>query len=262
MRKLLKIAGIVAAVAVIVAGVSLFSVYEASQQVPEFYREAISRDPDDQQQARDEFVAHAAALASDLHRAGRWQSLFTVEQINAWLALELAKNYPDLMHGELHDPRIVIRDNEATIACRHGGGEVASVLSLTVDAYLQEPNVLALRIRRARAGALPVPLGLVLDGISHAARQLNLRLEWRKTHGDPVALITFSKFQVAGSEVLTLQAVELRQGELFLAGTIARGDSSQSPDDSQPAGPPTARADEPVGTQPLVGTGKKDTRQE
>ena len=38
-------------------------------------------------------------------------------------------------------------------------------LSLTIDAYLHEPNVLALRIRRARAGALPVPLAQVLDGM-------------------------------------------------------------------------------------------------
>jgi hypothetical protein len=262
MRRLLKIAAIVAAAVVIVAGVSLFSIYEASQQVPEFYRDAISRDPDDQEQARDEFVAQVTALASDLHRAGRWQSLFTSEQINAWLTLELAKNYPDLLPGELRDPRIAIRDNEATIACRHGIGEAASVLSLTVDVSLQGPNVLALRIRRARAGALPVPLGQVLDGISHAARQLNLRLEWRKTHGDPVALISFSRPQSADFEALKLQAIELRQGELFLAGTISRGDSSPSPVDLQPAAIPTARTEKSAGAQPLVGAAQKDTRQE
>ena len=269
MRKLLKIAAIVAAVVLIVAGVSLFSVYQASQQVPEFYRHAIARDPAGQQQARDEFVAQATALASDLHRGGRWQSVFTADQINAWLALELARLYPELMPGDLRDPRIVIRDNEATIACRHGNGEITSVLSLTADAYLQGPNVLALRIRRARVGALPVPLGQVLDGISHAARQLNLRLEWRKTHGDPVALVTFSRPHSAGSESLTLQAIELRQDELFLAGIIGGGDSSPSPANPRPDGNPTARDDKPTAldvgpeaTQPLVGAAKKDTRQE
>ncbi|HEV3136314.1 MAG TPA: hypothetical protein VGZ26_00395 [Pirellulales bacterium] len=262
MRKLLKIAAIVAAAVLIVAGVSLFSVYEASRQVPEFYRHAIASDPAGQQKARDEFVASATALASDLHHGGRWQSLFTADQINAWLALELAKNYPELMPGDLRDPRIVIRDNEATIACRHKNGEVASVLSLTVDAYLQEPNVLALRIRRARAGALPVPLGQVLDGISHAARQLNLRLEWRKLHGDPVALITFSRPHSTGSEALGLQAIELRQGELFLAGTNVRDDSSPSPAVPRPDGTPTASGEKPEAAHPLVGATKKDTRQE
>ena len=128
--------------------------------------------PQEQQEARDQFVVQATALASDLHRPGHWQSLFTADQINAWLALELATNYPDLLPDELQrsasfDPR----PNEATIACRYESGDMAAVLSLTVDAYLHEPNVLALRIRRARAGALPVPLAQVLDSISHAARR-------------------------------------------------------------------------------------------
>ena len=247
MPKALKIVAILAATVAVVTGVSLFSIYEASQQVPEFYREAVSLHPEDQQPARDEFMAHAAALASDLHRGGPWQTLFTTDQINAWLALELATNYPELLPEDLCDPRISISDKEATIACRYRNGEMSAVLSLTVDVHLQEPNVLAVRIRKARAGALPVPLAQVLDGISHAARELNLRLEWRKTHGDPVALISFPAPREGHSESLHLRAIELRDGELFASGTIGPGDD--------------ATANKAAAAQPVVGAAEKDTRQ-
>jgi hypothetical protein len=257
-RKVSKIVAVLAGVITIVTGVSLFSIYKASQHVPEFYREALGVDSEIQEPARDEFVAQATALASDLHRRGQWQTVFTADQINAWLALELATNYPDLLPTDLQDPRISIREQEATIACRYQTGQVSTVLSLTVDVYLHEPNVLALRIRRARAGALPVPLAQVLDGISHAARELNLRLEWRKTQGDPVALITFAPPRSSHGNALTLQTVELRDGELFVSGTI--GPEGSAPE-SRPRDVPTARHDGPVGdAHPVVGSAEKETR--
>jgi hypothetical protein len=255
----LKITSIVTAVVLAFGGVAAYSAYKASQRVPEFYREAISVAPQDQHPARDAFVAQATALAGDLHGEGRWQSLFTVEQINGWLALELAENYPDLMPGELHDPRISISDNEATIGCRYGSGELATVLSLTFDAYLQEPNVVALRIRHARAGALPVPLAQVLDSISHAARELNLQLEWRKSHGDPVALVTLPQPRDGQDANLRVETLELRQGELFIAGTTDGEQPDASPIVPEPLRIPTAR--QTTGDQPRVGSAEKETFQ-
>ncbi len=155
MRKVLKIVALASAVALAVAGVSLVSLYEASQHVPSFYRDQLAIEPVDQREACDEFIAQATALASDLHRAGRWQRLLTSDQINAWLALELATNYPSLLPDEFQDPRITIGTNEATIACRFEKGSISTVVTLSIDAYLHEPNVVALRIRRARAGACP-----------------------------------------------------------------------------------------------------------
>lgn len=260
MRRFLKISSIVAAVAIVLGGVALLAVYKASQRVPEFYREAIAVAPQEQQPARDEFVAQATALASDLNDEGCWHSLFTVEQINAWLALELVEHYPDLMPVELHEPRVSIRANEATIGCRYQCGDVATVLSLTFDAYLQEPNVVALRIRHARAGALPVPLAEVLDSISHAARELNLQLEWRKSHGDPVALVTLPQPRDDHSGQLNLETLELRDGELFLSGTIRKAHPGASPVVPEPLRIPTARrpADD---DQPRVGSAEKETLQ-
>jgi hypothetical protein len=191
---------------------------------------------------------------------GHWHSLFTAEQINAWLAIELVKHYPELLPPELREPRITIHANEATIGCRYHSGDLEAVLSLTVEAYLQEANVVALRIRQARAGALPIPLAQILDSISYAARHLNLELEWRRAHGDPVALITLPQPSDARSAGLRLETLELREGELFVAGTSGHPRPDASPIVAEPLLVPTAQNEPDGGDQPLVGSAEKDTR--
>jgi hypothetical protein len=262
-RRIFGLVSIAVAVALALVGVSLVSLYNASQRVPEFYDRALKIEPKQQTEARDTFVAQATALASDLHAPGHWQSLFTAEQINAWLALELGTNYPHLLPEELREPRISIADGQLTVGCRYTHGEMATVLSLSVEAYLHEPNVLALRIRRARAGALPVPLSQVLDGIAHAAAALNLRLEWSKAHGDPVALVTLPERLDGDSTSYVVEKLELRDGELFVAGTANRLSPGGSPIVPRPQFAPTANkaptGPEPAGDQPLVGAAEKDT---
>jgi hypothetical protein len=257
MRRALKIGIPVAAILAAVAAAALTWVYQASQHVPEFYRQAVALDAGHQEEARDQFVAETAALASDLNRRGRWQHLFTARQINAWLALELSTSYPRLLAGELHEPRVAIDEGEATIACRYESEGLSTILSLSVDAYLHEPNVLAIRIRKARAGSVPVPLGQVLDAISRAARELKLRLEWRKAQGDPVALITIPQPRDSHSRSFRLETVELRAGELYLAGTMAEGSERSNLVESEAPSGGDATDD-----QPRVGSAAKETRQE
>jgi hypothetical protein len=262
MGKSLKIGAVVALVAAVVIGATVVSLFKASQQVPQFYRAAVKRDASDQHIARDEFVAETTALASDMHRSGRWRHVFTSEQINAWLTLELAVNYPGLLSGEWHDPRIEIDERKATIACRYENGSISTVMSLTVDVYLHAPNVIALRIRRARAGSLPVPLAQVLDAISQVARDLKLRLEWRKAQGDPVALVTFTPPRDSQSQVVRLSAIELRKGELIVAGEMLHGSHDRLAQADDTVEETSQGSSEPSEDQPLVGAAVKETRQE
>jgi hypothetical protein len=102
-----------------------------------------------------------------------------------------------------------------------------------------------------------VPLGQVLDAISHAARQLDLRLRWCKEDGDPVALVTFPRPRDSQAPAVWLDVIELRQGELYVAGQMSRGAPQKLAEALQPPG------DEPESNdQPLVGAAEKDTRQE
>ncbi len=221
MRKL-RIAAVLGGCLLLAAGVLVFWLYWASQRVPTFYRQAMAADPAAQRKASDTLVKRATALASDAQKRGPWRAVFSAEQINGWLAVDLVENHTDLLPPELSDPRVEITADHVTIACRYRDGRLTTVLSLTVEPYLSEPNVISLRIRKARAGDVPLPLGKVLDAITQAARQSGARLEWRQADGDPVAVITIPPPSDAKQKHLTVEQLELRDSEIYLSGQVKK----------------------------------------
>ena len=84
---------------------------------------------------------------------------------------------------------------------------------------MPKPNVLALRIRSARAGWVPIPLRTFLDAIGQAVRRAGLRIEWRQADGDPVALISIPPPRRTGGKRVRLAAVGAGDGRISLSGT-------------------------------------------
>ena len=257
MARKFRIAAIVVVGLLLAAGGTALLVYRATQQVPAFYEEALAREPQAAMQANDEYLQQVTALASDLQRPGEWQAVFTAEQINGWLAVDLVSNYPDLLPEEIQAPRIAIADKQATVACRIVRGDKSTVFSLSLDVYLSEPNVLALRLRSARAGALPMPLAKVLDALTEAARHADVPLQWRQNAGDPVALVSLAQARDAG-EFGQIDCVELRDGALWISGHTAEKTPPALHDplpqsEETPAGDEALSADElPVAIAPPI----------
>ena len=221
MRKRLRIAVIVAAVGLLLMAVGVLSLYVASQQVPDFYQRAMQADPAAQKAASDKMLQQATALASDVKKEGRWQALFTEEQINGWLAVDLVKNHRDLLPPSVSNPCVQIEPDRMSLACRFQEGRMQSVLSLTVGVYLAESSAIALRIRKARAGSMPLPLDSVLSRVSEAARHTGQKIQWRQVDGDPVALISLDSAQ-QGRTTVEIDTFVLRKGEIYIAGTTKR----------------------------------------
>jgi hypothetical protein len=219
----------VCSIALVVALGLLGGAYWAARQVPEFYEEALKLEPEVQQAASDQLLENATALASNARRDGHWQAVFTEEQINGWLAVDLARNYPELLPTGVKDPRVMLRPDGATVACRYHDGALQTVLSLEVELYMNEPNVVSVRLHHAKAGAIPVPLVQILDGISKAATDANFLLRWLQTEGDPVAIVTFPKPRDEEDTVYQLETVEIREGAVYVAGRTTRGNSEGSP---------------------------------
>ena len=227
MRKRLRIAALVGLGLLLVIVVVLGGLYWAVQQEPDFYRQAVAVDPAAQKEASDQMLRRATALRSDVEKLGPWEALFTAEQINGWLAVDLVQNHPDVLPESFHDPRTDIQPDGITVACRVERGGIEGVVTLTVEPYMAAPNVLGLRIRGVHAGLVPLPLAQVLDAISKAADQMNLRLEWQQADGDPVALIRIPPPADQGGKLIEIQTLKLGEGEIYLSGTTRR----------QPAGP-------------------------
>lgn len=226
-RRVKMVLAIVVGAAVLV-GVALLGVFLAARYEPGFYCEAMEVDPSVLEQGSDQMLQQAAALASAIKKDAHWESLITAEQINGWLAVDMVKNHPNALPSMLRDPRVAIDSKRITLACRFEQDGVNSVLSLTVEPYMPEPNVVALRIVKARAGLLPAPLNKVIDGVKRAARAMQLHLEWRHTNGDPVALLSFPPTD--DEQPVCIETLRLGEGEIYLAG-------SKPAKESQEAGP-------------------------
>ena len=157
-----------------------------------------------------------------MRKPGKWHTHFTAEQINGWLAVDFVKNHLAALPPLFHNPRVSIDSDGIVLACRYEGGIVSTVLTLTVEPYVPEENVLALRIVRVRAGLVPMPLEKVLDGISDAARRSEWRIEWRQSGGDPVALLSAPPPDNAGDLAVKIETVRLGKGDIFVSGSTER----------------------------------------
>jgi len=223
-RKKLYIAGAVFCGILLAVAAGLLLLYKGAQQVPEEYRQVVDIEHDALQQGSDEMLRQAAALASDVKQQGQWQVLFTAQQINGWLAVDLPENHPRTLPDTMSDPRVVIKPDCIVLFCRFRRKNLESVLSLTVEPYMAEANVLALRIRRVRAGLVPMPLENVLAAVSKAARKAELPLQWRRADGDPVALVTIPQPRDEQNKVVEIKSLRLGEGEIYLSGRTERRD--------------------------------------
>jgi hypothetical protein len=214
--RFLLLFGILAAL--LVGGVGLW-LFLALRQVPDFYVRAMDAQADRQAHASQQLIKQSAALAGDARRDGYWTALFTAEEINGWLAVDLVKNHPKLLPTKIQNPRVVIEPGSLMLACQYNG-TVSTILSVEADVYLSEPDLIAVRLKKARAGSVPMPLRQVIDGISAAATEADVRLEWRQIDGDPVALIQIS--DDARSRGAHLESLEVRTGEIYVAGSTSR----------------------------------------
>lgn len=209
---------------VVVILLMLGVIYWAAQQAPEFYEETLHADPAKQAVASDAMLQQATALVSDAKNKDQWRTLFTADQINGWLAVDLPKNHADSLPAGVNDPRVQIQADELTLACRYEGNGMKTVLSLTVDVYLAKPNVIAVRIKKARAGRLPLPLDKVLATISQAAQQLDVPLQWQQEASDPIALFSIPPPRGNRDKRIRVESVSLGDGEIYLAGSTESED--------------------------------------
>lgn len=222
MPKWLKITLFVAVGLLLVAGCVGLYVWRSLEHVPEFYRQALQLDPESQAEDSDEMLQRATDLASDLQQEGPWEALFTAEQINAWLAVDLEENHSRSLPSEVKKPRVVIEPDGVTVACRYKHGNFDTVLSLSVDAYLTDSGAVAVRIRSARAGSFPLPLDDVIKQITGTVDRAGLVINWRQIDGDPVALISIPPPRKKKGKLIKIEAFEIKVGEVYVSGSTEK----------------------------------------
>jgi len=201
-------------------GAATFLLYSASRHEPQFYQQALKVEPETQQEAGDELEQSVLKLHNSARDEGRWEAVFTESQINGWLAADLPEKFPHMLPVGTDKPRVSIDNDHIKIACRYQRGTIQTVVSFDLSVRLtKEPNTLAVRVSKVRAGALPVPLKRFLAPITKAGADSDITLRWSQTDGDPVALVTVPhQHEDYSHREIYLETVELRDGEVALAG--------------------------------------------
>lgn len=218
MKKLLILVGAGLAILLLLAVVGVFLLRWAAAQEPDFYVEALDTPPAEQEQASEEMLQRATDLRSAVEKPGRWEAVFSDDQINGWLSVDLVRNHPDALPRGISDPRVAITADAFQAACRFQEGSIQGVVSLTCDISVPQPNLVAIRIRRVAVGLVPLPMHRVIDAVTQAAGKNNVLLTWERVEGDPVAMITIPPPQDADEKRVTLDTIQLADGEIYLSG--------------------------------------------
>jgi hypothetical protein len=211
----------VALATLVLAGGFIGWAYRATQHVPDFYeRQLEAENPVVQRQRGDEFERQALELNNQIRKSDHWQARFSADEINAWLAVDMPEKFPEMLPDDVRSPRVAIEPDLFQLACRVENTRFSSIVSLGVQPYVtSEPNVLALRVKQLRAGALPIPLGKYLEKIALQCAKAGIPLRWTEEEGDPVALVTLpldpEDFR---NRHVKVEEIQLAEGALIVSG--------------------------------------------
>lgn len=192
--------------------------YYAARQVCPFYEEALRIEPEVLERGSQELESRATALYSDAKQIGHWQALFTVEQINGWLAMQLANDKGNELPGDMRDPRVAISKDLFTLGFRTTSGGVETVISVDASVLLTEEGDIGIRLMSVRAGALPLPIMQLADELATACKKLKLPVRWTQQKGRPIAIVPIASHATTKDREFFIDTIELRKGEMYVAG--------------------------------------------
>jgi hypothetical protein len=202
----------------IVAAVAVGYAVQATQQVEPFYTAAIDKPQQEMAAAGQRMESRVSALCSDAAKAGCWQTTFTSDEVNGWLATILKDKYTDVLPPQVIEPRVGFSDGKCQLGYKYRGKFFDTVVSIEGEGWMASEDLAAVRFRKLKAGALPLPVGNVIEDITEGARKLAIPIRWTEQEGDPVLLVPVANALSTDKEVRRLENIELRDGELRLAG--------------------------------------------
>ncbi|MCI0331768.1 MAG: hypothetical protein L0228_00915 [Planctomycetes bacterium] len=208
--------GSITAAALLVA--VLGSAYYAAQQVQPFYKQALEVQPEVLVRGSRELESRATALYSDARQQGQWHALFTAEQINGWLATQLAANQDRELPTNIRDPRVAIAKDLLTLGFSTKSGGVDTVVTVDASVFLTAEGSVAIRLMSVRAGALPLPVMRLADELAAGCKKLSLPVRWTQQDGEPVALVELHSDPASDKPQFYIDTIELGESELYVAG--------------------------------------------
>jgi hypothetical protein len=190
------------------------------KQEPAAYRNAAVPPGPVREQRSQEFITQFSELHNGFKEGPAWDSAFTQEQINSYLAEDFVRsNVAGMLLPEgVSEPRVAFDQDRICLAFRYGRDFWSTVISTEMRVWraAQQPNVVAIELLGMRAGLLPVTSQWLLERISAGAQRQNIELSWYRHRGNPVAVLKFQADQL--NPTLRFDCVGVQDGTLVIRG--------------------------------------------
>ncbi len=180
-------------------------------------------------------ISKVSALHSAASRPGRWEGVFTEDEVNAWLATDLPRNHPRLLPAGWSEPRVSLEPRHVWVGTRWHAGPLSALVWVRADVRLRSPGEIAVAVDAAGLGGLPLPGDALLkqlaerfsaSGVSASVVRLDGRnqLVVQTPDGRPGAA---GESGMKGARpAIRLDAVRLDDGELLVAGETVAADGA------------------------------------
>jgi hypothetical protein len=224
MKRWIRLMAIIAALLMAIGSIAAVWLWRTTRYVPEFYEAAVQASPPNVPAEVEGLREEFSHLRGDASRPGSWNAEFTDDQINAWLIQQLMVDYPSLLPQGVSDPRVVIRDGRLLAAARFRNEHFDTVVSVELTAELTpQPNVLAVRFMNLKAGALPLPIGRLIDGLTREAAKRSLDIRWQSDDTGNVALVTIpSDHPKYPHKPVIVESIRFAEGTLIIEGITGK----------------------------------------
>jgi len=132
-------------------------------------------------------------MSKDIQTSPTWGFDATETRINSFLE----EGFPYLEQAErmrklgITDPVIKLDDDCIRLAFRYGSGWFSTVISYDLQVWLvpKDDNAVAIKVLRARAGAVPISSQTILHRLAELAREQNIDMNLYRHEGKSVAIL-------------------------------------------------------------------------
>jgi hypothetical protein len=194
--------------------------YGVLVHVPAFYASAAQAPGARREQSSHDFESRVFTLGNDIAYEKHWKFTSTADQINSYLAEDFIKsNTAKFLPKTVSDVRVQYLQDEVAIGFKYGLGEFQTVVSLRARVWLpkKEPSTLVVEILSLQAGALPIAVKALHEGIAEQLRTQNIKALWYRKDGNPTVVL---KFQADRREpTFHFKRLEIKPGQLHIEGS-------------------------------------------
>jgi hypothetical protein len=185
-----------------------------ASQAPQFYVDRL--DVGDEQKLEElasQFLSRGSRLYNSIvSGSNAWRESFDESSINAWFAYDLKRNHQRSLPKGVSEPRMALEHDCLRVGFRWGFGPVSSVVQIAVKTWVYKENNLAVELKGASAGSLPLPTTYVRRVVESVAERNGCEIHWKRNGANLVALITLPE------RGIKLRRAEVADGCLILSG--------------------------------------------